>query len=586
MADNFKIKTPHAAVLIWNYVDRIGTEGMNSSPQSSGVQQLDNVEPTIISTLSCVSIQTSKSKGQPEGTFQIVLAPTKDWVSTLTPGSWLCILMSNNPITQNDLKKANKTQVKMIGKIESVRAEVTTADDGARQTRFYVAGVDWGHIFNNIVYVDNLIASKDDPTSQGNAVAVALRNLMFGNGGTPKTFYVKDNLRSLINIFGQNLQGFEKDGSDINRLAGALYNFRMPKAMVEFFDFVGPGGRTRDVRLNKILNLITGSLKKPDLYVDSKESKGFIDPFSLQGQHTFWQVLIENSNPVLNEMFPEMRWNMTNDSDNTLQLAVYNRIKPFSYQGFDPAGGGGAGPKSYFQNCRLHTLDDFEVISLNAGTNWRDKFNFIEVKPNFQDFNVISNWYKQKSQAFDQRAFEREGFRPLILETKQFPSAGSKPGNSTDINVDWDQLQKWVIMMRERYFNTHRMLNGTVTIHGTTEYIGVGDNIRFNAGLVNVTPNLNSKIADGQTNDNQFVLAHVENVSHSFSVTQEGARNYITTIQFVRGILVNGQNKVAGEGPLDKLADKVTVGHREANTKNVISSSDKSDPDSQKLKGT
>jgi len=125
MASNYAIKTPHAAVLVWNYIDRIGTEGMTSSPESSGVDDLTGVEPTIISTLSCISISTSKSKGQPEGSFQIVLAPTKDWVSTLTAGSWLAILMSNDPITQDDLKSANKSQVKMIGKIESVRTEVT-----------------------------------------------------------------------------------------------------------------------------------------------------------------------------------------------------------------------------------------------------------------------------------------------------------------------------------------------------------------------------------------------------------------------------------------------------------------------------
>lgn len=587
MADNFRIKTPHAAILVWNYIDRIGTEGMTANPQSSGVKQLDDTEPTIISTLSCISIQTSKSKGQPEGTFQLVLAPTKDWVSTLTPGSWCCILMSNEPITESDLKKANKRQVKMIGKIDSVRAEVSVADDGARQTRFYVSGIDWAHIFNNVVYVDNLIAAKNDPQSQGNAVAVALRNLMFGNGGTPKSFFVKDNLRSIINIFGQTLKGLDKAGTDINRLAGSLYNFRMPKAMVEFFNFHGPTGRvTQDMRLNKVLSLEVGSLKSKDTYTDSKEAKGFIDPFSLQGQHTFWQVLIENSNPVLNEMFPEMRWNNTNDSDHSLRLTLFNRIKPFSYKGFSSEGGNGAGPKSYFQNCRMHSIDNIEVISVNAGTNWKDKFNFIEIKPNFQDFNVIANWYKQKSQTFDQKAFEREGFRPLIMETKQFPSGAGLSNNGEQVSVDWSQLQKWALMMREWYFNTHRMMNGTLVLHGITNYMAVGDNIRFEVGLLTSTPNINSSTADHQSNNNKFILAHIENISHTFTVNADGTRSYISTIQFVRGIVVNGENIADGDGPLDKYANKVKANHRERNTQNVISTSDNADPDSHKLKGT
>ena len=587
MANNYKVKTPHAAILIWNYKDRIGTEGFTNNPQSTGVKFLTDVDETIISTLSCISIQTSKSKGQPEGTFQLVLAPTKDWVSTITPGSWMCILMSNNPITEQDLKKADKDQVKMIGKIESVRAEVNVTDDGARQTRYYVAGVDWAHIFNNVLYVDNLIAGPNDPISQGNQIAVALRNLLFAQGGTPQSFDVKDNLRSLINMFGNTIDGLDDAGHDINRLAGSLYNFVMPKEMVQFFDFQAPSGNvTRDQRLNKILNLQTGSLKDEDDYTDSRESKGFIDPFTLQGQHTFWQVLMDNSNPVLNEMYAEMRWPSNNDdTTNNLRLTIFNRIKPFSYKGFNPDAGSGSGFKSYFQNCKVHDIDKYEVEAVNAGTNWRDKFNFIEVKPNFQDFSVLGNWYSQKNQAFDPEAFKREGFRPLIMETKQFPSKGDSAGSNSEPNIDFDQLQKWVFMMREWYFDTHRMLNGTIQIHGSTEYIAVGDNIRFDASLLNVTPNINKAVADAQTTDNFFILGHVENVSNTFTVN-EGARAFTTTIQFVRGIVVNGDNKVAGEGPLDKYADQVKVNHRDRNTVNTASTSDQLDPDSHKLKGT
>ena len=584
MAANYRIKTPHAAVLVWNYVDRIGTEGMTSDPQSSGVQKPTQVEPMIISTLSCISIATSKSKGQPEGTFEIALAPTKDWVSTLTAGSWLAILMSNTPIVEKDLQRANKNQVKMIGKIESVRADVTVDDDAARHTRFLVTGVDWGHIFNNIIYVDNLIAAGEDQTAQGNTISTLLTNSLFAGKGTPQTFFVKDNLSSLIQLFGQNVKGLEKIQKDINHLAGALYNFNIPQEMATYFNFVDDDGDP-STRLNKLLRLITGSLKGPDHYIDSLESKGFLNPMTLQGQHTFWQVLIENSNPILNEMYPEMRWNMNDPSNNSLQLTIYNRIKPFSYN--SDTNNGSASFKSYFQNCRLHTVDDYEVISVNAGTNWRDKFNFIEVKPNFTEFDVIANWTKQKSQAFDAQAFEREGFRPLILESKQFPSDGTSNGKAgTDTGANWDQLEDWALIMREWYFNTHRMLNGTIVLHGSEEYIAVGDNIRFNAGLINVTPNINAAVANSQSNTNQYVLCHVENISNSFSVSSEGARSFITTIQFVRGIIVNGDNKVQGQGPLDKFANKVTINHRNNNTINTVSTSEPSDPDPLKLRGT
>ena len=71
MAANFKLLTPHAAVLIWNYDDRISGD-LNKTVNE------EKINATLISTLSCISIQTSKSKSSPAGTFQLVLAPTKN----------------------------------------------------------------------------------------------------------------------------------------------------------------------------------------------------------------------------------------------------------------------------------------------------------------------------------------------------------------------------------------------------------------------------------------------------------------------------------------------------------------------------
>lgn len=576
------IKTPHAAVMVWNYVDRIGTEGMTDNLFSSGVDKLVETEPTIISTLSLISIQTSKSKGQPDGQFQLTLAPYKNWTSTLTTGSWCVIMMSNEPIVKSDFTKANKNQVKMIGKIETVRVDTQQVDGPSgpeRQTRYYVTGTDWGHVFNSILYVDNLLASPGDPVSQGNSAAVALRNALFGKGGTPKSFNVDDNLNSIMQIFGQSLTGFTASGSDINRLAKAVYTFKIPKAMIDFFDFRDANNKpVKADNISKLLTLKSGVLKGPDQYRPSNEAKGFINPFSLQGSNSFWQILLENSNPALNEMFSEMRWDQGSTSG--LNLTIYNRIKPFSFKSFTGEAGSQSGLKSYFQWVRLHDLDNNAVRSINAGTNWRDKYNFIEIKPDFQDFTIFANWYKQKSQAFDAKAFEREGFRPLILGTRQFPSAGSKPGQDNKVNVDWDQLQVWVRAMREWYFNTHRMLNGTLVMQGTTEYIGVGDNIRFDAGLINPTPNINDDTV--KKGKNQSIIAHVESITHNFALNGD-ARTYTTTIQFVRGIIVDGNNVIAGRGTLDKFVTSVPA-KSDKNTVNTVSTSSDADPDV-KIKG-
>jgi hypothetical protein len=578
---NKTIKTPHAAVLVWNYNDRIGipTGGQNST----GVKDLLSVEkdtlPVIISTLSCVSIQTSKSKGQPDGQFNLVLAPYKNWVSTLTAGSWCAILMSNEPIQEKDLKNANSKHVKMLGKIESVRCQTQATEDGSRQTLYYVTGVDWGHIFNSTLYVDNLIASANDPASQGNLAAVALRDALFGKKGSPKSYFVPQNLSSILDIMGKSLAGYTESGKDIGRLSNSIYKFVIPTELAGFFKFKDSKNKlNKKITINDILTLKTGSLTAPNKYTPSNEAVGFINPFSLQGTNTLWQILLENSNPALNEMFCEMSW----DNNNEVQLRLYNRIKPFVYKKFSPSSGKSKLIASYFQNIKTHKIETNDVINVNAGTNWRDKFNFIEIKPQFQDFTVVANWYKQKAQIWDEKAFQREGFRPLIIDTKQFPSGSDKGGLPDDVGVDWEQLKIWAELMREWYFGTHRMLNGTLTMHGTTEYIPVGDNIKFNYNLINPTPNFNK---NNIKNNDAYILAHVENVSHNFSVTPDGARTYTTTIQFVRGILVNENNIAIGEGMLDQDA-KQLLQSEDRNSKNINSTSDKQDPDPQKVRGT
>jgi hypothetical protein len=601
----YKIKTPHAAVIVWNYADRIRLP--NGEFDATGVDSQDGIEETIISTLSCVSIQTSKSKGKPDGEFNLVLAPYRNWVSSLTAGSWCCILMSNKPITKESLKKANKDHVKMIGRIETVRCETQAGEDGERRTLYYVSGIDWGHIFNSALYIDNLI-SAGDVLDQRNLAALAIQNILFGKNGSPVPQGVTLNLTGLLAVMGKDLgKGLEEAGKEVGRLPSSVYEFKLPAKMLEFFNFVDlKGNKKADASINRLLNLQTGVLVDEDTYEDSNEAIGYVNPFSLQGTHTLWQILLENSNSTLNEMFCEMKW-----VDKGLQLVLFNRIKPFAYDQFEnisftntpnsikkdasvksdlksirKSNGEIGGLISPFQWVQIHSLEDDEVISVNAGTNWRDKFNFIEIKPDFQEFAIFENCYKQKAQSFDREAFKREGFRPLIFNTKQFPSSAlSKKKETNDIKIDWDQLEVWSKLLRKWYFNTHLTLNGTISIHGTTEYIAVGNNIRFSAGLLN--PNTNLNAYSNQKKQNGYILAHVESVSHAFSVGQDGARSYRTVINFVRGISVDNNNNIKATegGALDQTP--ALMGHKDdRNVRNVNSTSDVNDPDKLKNGGT
>lgn len=535
------IRTPHAAVIVWNYDDRLSV---------GGATDIHKVNEMIISTVSLISITTNKSKGSPVGTFSIALAPTRNWVSVITPGSWCAILMSNESLDKNSFQKAKDNQVKMLGRIDTVRVDVSVNEEGARQTRYIVSGEDWGSIFNNVVYVDPIIQDPSDPTkSMGNAVYQQFSSNIFSGNGDPLAVSVPKNLQTILSIMGEPVKLPETD-----RLAKATHNISLPNAVSNFFQFRnGLNVTSTSAKFMELIKLVWGPLKEEDVYDNSTPEQtgiGWMDPFSMVGQHSLWSILQDNSNYALNEMYPEMYWPGLGIGP---VLILYNRIKPFSYTK-NPASPDkiDTSMRSMFQLVASHKLEDESIINVNAGTNWRDKYNFVEIKPALSELSVLGGLLKDKSQAYqgdptNSDVFDREGFRPIMFSIKQLPF------NTKGITdpIQTSKLEEWVNLVKEWYFDSHKLLNGRIVMHGSSEYIPVGDNIMFDAGLINITPNHNS---GSVKKSNIFVLGHVESVQNNFSVGHDGTRSFQTTIQFVRGIFVDEDKNLIGEGTIDTLA--------------------------------
>lgn len=526
---NFRIRTPHAAVKIWNYVDRMTAEGATFVPANE-------VKEEIISTISCSAIQTMKAKADPIGKFNIVLAPTRNWTAVITPGSWCVIMMSNQPITQEDFKRANPQLVKMVGKIETVRTQVMISADGARSTTFLISGQDWGHVLNSTLYIDPLILDqKENQSDQGTSLFAALIQATLKEG-TPAPTAIKNNLSALLGLFGHSLVNIE---GKITRLGKNTHSPLMPRQMAEFFYL-------NTAEMMKAIELISGTLQSENTYSDAPDGLGWINPYALVGSHNLWQVLQDNSNMTLNEMFSDLIW----DASGQVKFALFNRIRPFAFREA-PLGQESAALRSQFKYIPAHRLDDVSIMSVNAGTNWRDKYNFLEVKPEIAEFNILDNWTKQKSQAWDSEnndVFDREGFRPLIFATKQLPYADVNGTQQPDI----DSLTKWTSLLQEWYFDTHRLLNGQVVMTGSSDYLTVGNNIMFDAGLLGVKANYNS--AASNPAKRYYILGHIESVKHNFQVDENGSRSFQTVIDFVRGIIVDEQKNLVGEGVLDTFS--------------------------------
>jgi len=618
---NHRIVNPGAALIIWNYNERLSAADSNAAT-------INKIDEVILNTVSLISMATSKSKSTPAGSFECRLAPTVNWTARITPGSWCAILMSQDPLTaidKHNVGKADSRTLKMIGRIDAVHQTVdVNQETGARSTAYIVTGRDWGSVFDTQLYIDPITRnnSQDSLGPLGHSQRILADNMFLEWAGDKKLPSSSEIVDAIINVWGSPISDLSKalnnavsnsnskyktNSSNPQKLSGALQlsseaQFKLPKEVANYMQGSSGGA---SVNFAEIIDRQHGVLVKQDTYGgDPEEAHGYPDPASLYGMHSFWQVLVDNSNPILYEMFPDIRW--TGDKP---KFTLYHRIRPFvNRAASDIASGSVSELVSPFKYVRQIDIPLNDVLTISSGTNWRDKINFIELRPQPQLVpELFQAEAKLESQIIDKPAYEREGFKPMIQEVYYMPYNDKTPVVLA--------AMKWRHLMREWYFNTHIMLSGSINFIGQDKYIQVGDNIKIDASILG-EGKLSSRHASATTTT--YLLAHVEAIRNNFSVDPEsGARTFITTVSFVRGVITDAKGNLIGaggggsslpaglpsvetlvqthdtlsdspantpDGALDAQANKAAPVDKK--NSNVFGTSNEKDPDIQKLKGS
>lgn len=571
---------PSAAVIIYNYRDRLGTTDVNSS-------DAHEVEQIIVNTASLRSISTNKTKGSPAGSFEMQLAPTKNWTTAITPGSWCVILMGRTPIAASETKyntpKVDKRHFKMLGRIESVRC-ATAVDPmtGALATTYIVTGTDWGSIFNSVLYIDPAARTIEN-SAIGAANTLFYDNLVTVDGKTNKEVKLYDSMtaiRALVSFWGaaDPFSDMLKDTSDGKLLSKTVNRFAMPQQLIDYMGFTDKDGKPNK-QIASILRTRGNVLTEYDTYsaidaetdVERTDGIGYIEPRSVYEMNTLWQLMLDNSNKALNELISDIRW----EGDQP-HLTIYKRVKPFTIRSFDEILSDNVEvtdsstptlttdfvykQASPFKHIRRHKIPEQDILAVNAGTNWRDRFNFVEVRldkqiiPAFQNKDIMSLGTKLDSQFYDHKSIQRDGLLPMVMSVRHIPA----PNTGVE-EYSIEKLFAYKYLGKEWYFDTHKMLNGIVTMIGQDNYIQVGDNIVFKAGAL--SSNYNSSYDSVTNPDKVYVTAHVESVAHNVRIGETGARSFTTEIQFVRGILTNEKAERLysdAEMTLDQDASKMT----------------------------
>ena len=533
------VTSPQAQFLIWNYKERMS---------SSDAVLPNSTESVLALTSSIISINTYKNKGDPSGRFEVILAPTHNWISRLTVGSW-CVINMTKDLEISDPKIfgfADEESLKWFGRIEDIRLSVDVDQEtGARKTTFSVTGSDWSSVFKSILYVDPVFRNSILPGNIGNAAEIVYDKMIkgFNEGkGLPSS---TENVKAIIRLWGAPLEtltdGLPNDKAGVSKLtSGGSYT--IPTDVNLYIKNTALSGKLADS-----IEVVSGKLTGPDSYSDVPESVGFIPPNSIFGTQTVWSIMLNNCNDVLNELFTDIRF-----ENGIPKLAVYKRIRPFIHNKTALL----SNPDlllvqdiaSSFLDVKEHEILIEDVINADAGVNWNDMINFIEVRIDpailGKEFKGTDALFKADQQELNKKSYERNGFRPKIVSTTYFPTLLTK-------DLDITGITKWKALLREWYFNQHNQLNGSITITGQNCYIGVGDNISVDSQVLTKSKNFNIKeFGLGKTTrlpgqvtspiTSTKLVAHVQSVRHSFGVDPTtGAKSFTTTIDFVRGIIVD-----------------------------------------------
>lgn len=455
-----------------------------------------------------MSLSTSKSKSG-AGSFEMTLGSAVNFKSYISPGSWCMIHMSNHKLSGEETSELNGG-LKMIGIVRSVkRQELLDTASGKRMVRYTVSGDDFHSIFNSQIYVNQTLADPENTDSRIIATAV-LGSLVAQNQMDPGKL-----IKGLIDaIIGTG--AFEVD-PQTNKSVQPSQKFRVGlpiKIPSELFKSIR--GRSGSIFSDMVIRHVQNNLLGKTQWLAN-----------IGEQVSLWSLIQTYSNSILNECYTEILPFHDGKSARLVPSFVMRAI-PFSSQRFDnsqimfskhntkllsdkkkkkereaqethqdPDTG-----KSYYISRQIF---ENEIMALSTGRSDSERFNFFYVTPHILGDSKTDNAFFisqfSMKDISDKTSQERYGLKPFISATQY---ATTDPASQALLMTN---------ICKDIWENAYLYENGSVQIPGVPNYIPVGTNITF---------------------AERGWIAHVENVSHSFGVGNEGHKQYRTSISFTR----------------------------------------------------
>lgn len=500
-----------------------------------------------------ISAATNHGKNNYVSTLNLVLQPGLNYVSEILPGDHIFCWMTQDKesaysiverLKNGDPCNAFDDGLKFYGRIQESRKRMVQAPGGTRQTRFTVTAAGFLELDASVFYdpmfqlavpgmgagwlryygeqISKLLSSSSDGV-QSDKMISALVKIFYGNGirtnlglAEVSTTAGTDNPNSLViptpvaEVFGVST-GSKPDGQvgwiDIMELVHGIQSFYDGPDVVN----VDNRGRLFNPRIHDSdgRNRFTGE------YLQGTFTP---QPVAMSGQKSVMSLIQQYLNMAINEVYSSLRVNKEGKimptltvrqlpfSSGMISRTYYppnndntknKKITPRPPQPIDI-------PLTRFAELPRWKIHPVLVKSFEVGRSDALRFNYVHIYPEAGYKTGVHpvDPYVRDRPIRDDLDIMRSGLR-IYQKTV---ACGQK-----DLAVRAGG--RWMYLMSDILMSQHLTLTGGIELHGIQAPIVSGDNIEY----------------DG-------VIAHIENVSHHFSKSQEGNTSFTTSLRLTHGM--------------------------------------------------
>jgi hypothetical protein len=523
-ADTFDFETQGSRAEDIVLVKGKGADGKTVTKRTTAPIKLTE-NPLYLDTY-VTQLNVRQNKEDHQGSLNMsLLDPTDSILSNISPGDHMVCWMFDNHKDAQALRAVLKSGsygslngfssgLKFLGKVFSVRKNITVSNTGAKARRFQILATSFSELDSNIYFDPQLATNFFKGTEFMQAIARQLNSI----SGVPQ---------DINKMLAQSLAVFMGVGLKTPGNNGSIAQMSRPLKIPDFVaKILGVQGSHYIDILRTHIGIEKYNFTKylPDLGDSANVPNGpstrspyktiKYTPVGLVGWNSIqvapfnnvpmWSILYQFSNPNINEMFTTLKMNDKGEIGPTLTI----RQIPFNNEAFLDARPNIKG--TAFRTLPRWKVTDEIINNYSVGKSESLRINFVRVSavPEAKNGADVAGIRARVDPASDIVDIERNGLRGYVTAINSIL-------NPVAAEVS---TRQWTAVVTDRYMGSHLKLSGTIGLAGVQEPIAVGDNLLY---------------------DN--LIFHIEQVEHSLTVeSMTGRKSFSTNLAISNGVPATG----------------------------------------------